>query len=101
MLNRSSRIAVQAANRLLVTSPRSEGAVMLSAAKYLCAHRARYFAALSMTARTAVKPAQVRSRGKSSLQMSKNVVYEIVVGKQASGNYRGRLCTLTKYSGQP
>ncbi len=76
MLNSSSRTAVRAANRLLVTPPRELWGcllpqdVMLSAAKHLGAHRARCFAALSMTAPTAVQAAQVRSRGKSSLHMS-------------------------------
>jgi hypothetical protein len=76
MLNRSSRTAVQVANRLLVTPPRElwgcllPRAVMGSAAKHLGAPHARCFAALSMTAPTAVQAAQVRSRGKSSLHMS-------------------------------
>jgi len=76
MLSRSSRAAVQAANRLLGTPPRElwvcllPRAVMLSAAKHLGAHHARCFAALSMTAPTAVQAAQVRSPGQSSLQMS-------------------------------
>src|SRR5260370_38343143 len=71
MVNNSSRTVVKAASGLLVT---------LSAAKGLARWAHRCFAALSMTARAAVKAGPVGSRGQSYLQMSGSLLFYLTTG---------------------